>query len=225
MIRFKGRSHLKQHMPNKPIKRRFKRSYKYIFFYSVGTVRKNTKNIPQVDKMLKRGDSDCRVNDTGLVCVKWMDNRPVYFLSNHINPTLMVTVSRKQKDGTGKEVTCPEIVKKYIENMGYVDKMYMYKSLYEVERKSKKWWHRIFFYFLDLSVVKAFFSYENQTDSTNRISIKDFLYFVAVGLAEGNKSLGKKRKPSNGNELTISRFKYLLRCDVGLCLSDKKIVL
>jgi len=33
-------------------------------------------------------------------------------------------------------------VKDYNENMGFVDKADMLKALYEVNRKSRKWWHR-----------------------------------------------------------------------------------
>ena len=39
--------------------------------------------------------------------------------------------------------------------MGYVDKADMLKSLYVLDRKSKNWWHRIVFYFLDVALVNS----------------------------------------------------------------------
>ncbi|KAJ8939888.1 hypothetical protein NQ318_023228 [Aromia moschata] len=63
--------------------------------YACGTVRKGRKNLPvdfADDKQLKRGESDWRVSLDGLVCLKWMDNRPVYFLANYLDPSKMETM-------------------------------------------------------------------------------------------------------------------------------------
>ncbi|XP_046677262.1 piggyBac transposable element-derived protein 3-like [Homalodisca vitripennis] len=143
MIRFKGRSTLKQYMPLKPIKRGYKVwvradesgyifvSSKYIqaklqevkqsllgervvkdlteklsgsnhkvffdnFFSSVnllkdlqakqiqacGTIRKDRVNLPHDladDRYMVRGASDWRSTVPGIVVVKWMDQKPVYF--------------------------------------------------------------------------------------------------------------------------------------------------
>ncbi|KAF7277755.1 hypothetical protein GWI33_009177 [Rhynchophorus ferrugineus] len=111
------------------------------------------------DKMLKRGESDCRVSWDGLVCVKWTDYGAIYFLSNYLNPTAVDTTIRKKKDGTNQKVACPKIIKKYNHHMGYVGKIDM---LCEVGRKSKKWWHRILLYFIDLSVVNDFILFKKE---------------------------------------------------------------
>ena len=47
--------------------------------------------------------------------------------------------------------------KDYNKHMGYVDKADMLKSVYDLDRKSREWWHRIAFYFLDVSLVNASF--------------------------------------------------------------------
>lgn len=274
MIRFKGRSYLKQYMPNKPIKRGYKvwiradksgyacqfqiyvgkvgqlseknlgcrvvedltrtlvgkghRVYFDNFFnsidlqkkllsdmiYACGTVRKGRKNLPVDfvdDKQLKRGACDWRVSLDGLVCLKWMDNRPVYFLSNYLDPSKMETVNRKQKDGNIQQIACPELVKKYNDEMGHVDKMDMLKSLYEVDRKSKKWWHRIFFYFLDLSVVNAFILFKQRTDSNAQLNLKQFRMSVAMGLVGGDMAISKKGRPSSGS---LNHFKQTVPYEI-----------
>ena len=45
--------------------------------------------------------------------------------------------------------------------MGYVDKADMLKSLYGLDRKSKKWWHRIVFHFLDVALVNSYIILKN----------------------------------------------------------------
>lgn len=260
MIKFKGRSLLKQYMPNKPVKRGYKvwiraeesgyvcqfqiyvgkvgniternlggrvvhdltrdlvacgyhiyfdnffnsvalqKSLREEMIYACGTVRKGRKDLPKDlvdDKCLKRGDSDWRVSLDGLTFLKWMDNRPVYFLSNYLNPSNTESVQRKKKDGSSEEVSCPELVKRYNDHMGYVDKMDMLKACYEVDRKSKKWWHRIFFYFVDVSLVNAFILYTKRTDSPAKLSLKLFRLSVALGLVGAEPNSCKRGRPSS----------------------------
>ena len=125
-----------------------------------------------------------------------MDNRSVLFLINYLDPSKTETTKRKQKDGTSKQVACPEIVKRYNEHMGYVDKMDMLKSLYEVNRKSKKWWHRFFFYFVDVSLVNAFILFKKRSDSEALLSLKIFRLSVALGLIGAEQVGAKKGQPS-----------------------------
>ena len=230
MIRFKGRSTLKQYMPLKPIKRGYKvwiradesgyvcqfqiysgkvsdiaekdlgaRVVKdlsrdlvgkghHIYFdnffnsvqlekdlqsdliYACGTVRTNRKGLPadmKSDKDLpQRGDLDWRVSKDGLVFLKWKDRKIVSFLSNYHNPLDICSVPRKEKDGSSKDIPCPNIVRDYNAHMGYVDKMDMLKSIYEIDRKSKKWWHRVLWYFLDVSIVNSYILFKNRTESS-----------------------------------------------------------
>ena len=42
-----------------------------------------------------------------------------------------------------------------------VDKADMLKSLYEIDRKSPEWWHRIFFHLLDVALVNSYIIYKN----------------------------------------------------------------
>lgn len=49
--------------------------------------------------------------------------------------------------------------------MGFVDKFDHLKSIYTVDRKSKKWWHRIFFHFLDVAVINSYILHKMLTYS------------------------------------------------------------
>ncbi|XP_049779741.1 uncharacterized protein LOC126176625 [Schistocerca cancellata] len=59
------------------------------------------------------------------------------------------------KDGTITNITCPIVLKDYNSSMNYVDNFDRIKSDYAIDRKSKKWWMRLFLHFLDCSVTNA----------------------------------------------------------------------
>ena len=65
-------------------------------------------------------------------------------------------MQRKQKDAAKVTITCPQIVKDYNESMGRMDKHVMLRQLYEINRKSMKWWHRLLFGLLDMAVVDTY---------------------------------------------------------------------
>jgi hypothetical protein len=133
------------------------------------------------DKIMERGDSDWRVSTCGLTLLKWKDRKAVFFLSNFHDLSIVETISRKNKDGSQTEIACSLLVKDYNRNMGFVDKMDMLKSLYEIDRKSKKWWHRILFHFIDMALVNSFIIYKDR--SSEKIeSLKHFRLSVMMGL-------------------------------------------
>ena len=272
MIKFKGRSSLRQYMPMKPVKRGYKvwlradesgyiskfqiysgkvgeaaeknlgaRVVKelstdligkghYLYFdnffnsielqkqlqkqciYACGTARKGRKDSPldiKDDKDMQRGESDWRVSKDGLVYMKWKDKKGVLFISNHHNPTKIESVGRKQKDGTIQDVNCPSLVKDYNANMGFVDKMDMLKSIYEVDRKSKtKSWPRIFWYFVDISVVNAYIILKNLSQEKS-ISLKLFRLSVVSGLIGAEPDIPKKGRKSM-EIAAISNYKPII---------------
>lgn len=164
--------------------------------YACGTTRSNRKFLPTVlsDNVMKRGDVDFSTRSDGVSCTKWKDKRAITFLSNHHDAAEMGTIERKEKDGTKIMIQCPLIVKEYNKHMGYVDKADMLKSFYEIDRKSKKWWHRIFWHFVDVSVVNAFILYNIRHPKVTQLKL--FRLDVANGLIganQGQSALGRKR--------------------------------
>jgi hypothetical protein len=59
--------------------------------------------------------------------------------------------------------------------MGHVNKADMLKSCYEIDRKSKRWWLRIFWYFIDVTIVNTF------TLFRQRCELTEFIIAVAMG--------------------------------------------
>ncbi|XP_044755093.1 piggyBac transposable element-derived protein 4-like [Coccinella septempunctata] len=267
MIKFKGRSSLRQYMPQKPIKRGYKiwvranksgyiaefqiytgkvdsaekhlgtrvvkdltkniaGEYHKVYFdnyftsmnlmndlknskiHGCGIVRKDRKGLPKDlkrDKEMNRGDADWRITKTGIVSMKTMDKRGIYFLSNFHDPEKANSVQRKMKDGTIIEVSCPDLVRDYNENMGHVDKADMLKSLYEIDRKSKRWWLRIFWHFIDVTIVNAFVLFRKRCDCQS-LELKEFRVAVARGLI-GMHRCEKRRRRNDDYDLSHKKFK------------------
>lgn len=267
MIRFKGRSSLRQYMPNKPIKRGYKvwvrasqsgyidefqiytgkigvkaevnlgsrvvtdltrslanlnhmvyfdnyftslpllRQLRSEKIYACGTIRAKRIGIPEdlkIDKEMKRGEADWRITEDGISFVKWKDKRIVTMASNFHRPDVIGTCDRKKKDGDKETIKCPEIIKDYNSNMGFVDKADMLKTTYEIDRKSRKWWPRILWHFVDVAIVNSFIIYKERcTEST--LILKDFRLAIVTGLVGATSETPHRGRPSC--EMPVSRFK------------------
>lgn len=134
-----------------------------------GTIRNNRKGMPpnlKKDLDIVRGDFDHRFSSSGIGVFKCKDNKAVYLASNfHGNEK--TTVLRTSIDGSRSDVTCPIVVKDYNKFMGGVDHADRLRALYNVDRKSRKWWLRIFWGLLDMAFVNAFVVYCEMFESTD----------------------------------------------------------
>ncbi|XP_043473627.1 piggyBac transposable element-derived protein 4-like [Leptopilina heterotoma] len=114
--------------------------------FACGTVRSNRSKLPKSqkpDKSFKIGDYESRTSTTGLQWIKWMDKKPVYFLSNYHDPSETTVVNRRQKNGSLLPINCPVVCADYNKHMGYVDHADRLVATYKIDRKSKRWWLRI----------------------------------------------------------------------------------
>lgn len=126
-----------------------------------GTIRANRKYLPRFDASgMKRGDFQFKVKPNGVAATCWKDKRVVLMCSNNIDPTKYVEVQRKMKDGSKEAIKMPEVVKIYNNNMGFVDSADQMVSYYRLERKSKRWWLRIFWHLVQTTVVNAYIIYK-----------------------------------------------------------------
>nr|CAH7734315.1 unnamed protein product [Callosobruchus chinensis] len=258
MIKYKGRSSMKQYMPAKPTKRGYKvwvraddsgfvcefqiytgkvgdlpekdlggrvvrdltkdlknKNYKVFFdnyftsvplawdlkqdhIYCCGTLKKGKKYLPNDfidDKRLTRGQYDWRMTEDMIVCLKWKNKKPVYFLSNYHNPEEATSINRRNKDGSLQEVDCPRLVVDYNKHMGSVDLADMLKKCYAIDRKSKKWYHRIVWHFVDTTIVNAYILFQKRTSGSS-LDLKKFRINVASGLIGARYAQRRKGRKS-----------------------------
>ena len=148
--------------------------------FATGIVCPNRKHLLSLksDMELKRGKFDYRITEQLISFFKWKDNRCVHMLSNfHGNETC--TLRRREKDGNEKDVSAPKILKDYNEFMGGVDKADMFRAIYDRNKRSKKWWHRIFFALLEVALVNLFVIYQKLYE---KFSLLQFKRQVSQGL-------------------------------------------
>lgn len=176
---------------------------------SLGTVRAN--RIPQCSlkndtelKKLGRGSVDevvATVDEVDISSVRWFDNKTVTFLSTFAGSQPMSEVTRwNGKTGQYEKVACPSVVSVYNKHMGGVDLIDSLIGLYRCKIRSKKWYHRLFFHLLDMTVVNAWLLYrrhESSDRSAKTMSLLQFKSSVAEALCRtGPTSAMKRGRPS-----------------------------
>ncbi|XP_037783504.1 uncharacterized protein LOC119579664 [Penaeus monodon] len=91
--------------------------------------------------------------------------------------------------------------------MGGVDKHDMLRQLYGTNRKSMKWWHRIFFGLLDMSIVNAYDVYKETHPSLSVFSFRTELARGLLTYTKDRKARGTpKRRKTEYSIPTSVRF-------------------
>lgn len=178
--------------------------------HACGTINLTRKYLPNFkkDKDLKLGEYDWFVDQGDISIVKWRDKRIVSLLSNFHNPEDGTVVQRRSKDGSINIVSCPKVLSEYNKYMNCVDKFDQNKKSCEIIRKAHKWWHRLFFHFIDTAIVNSHVIYK-QTTETN-ITMKDFRRKISRSLV--SKTLVEKRAAQNKSKISPVELKKNKPC-------------
>ena len=146
---------------------------------------KNRKFLPtkikKLSKMSKGSVITFRKKEKMLLA--WMDKRIVFMLSTKYSNNMVDIQTRLvvllmfvyvvitfYSRGKSRVVKKPEVVAEYNQFMLGVDKIDQMMSYYSFVRKSIKWWRKVFFWLLDMSVVNSFIKQE--TENRKRFLIK-----------------------------------------------------
>ena len=153
---------------------------------AVGTAIKSRKNLPVFQDKLSRGDSEFRCNMNRTLAVRWLDTKEVLLLSNFHTNTVG-EVRKKQRDGTIINIPCPDAIWCYRQIMGGVDRADQMAGLYELDRKSTKWWKKVIYRMLAFSAVNAWVIYK-ELHRHYKKSYLDFLVELAEALIQRGES-------------------------------------
>ena len=105
-------------------------------FQVISTLRNNTKNLPPKSEFNKNSNNFAYCNEIGAMIQKFSDKKDVYFISNY-------------------DVALDDIRNIYnFQNRG-VDKMNENMSFYNIERRTVKWWKKIFFFGIEVAITNA----------------------------------------------------------------------
>jgi len=160
-------------------------------FPALGTCMKNRKDVPKFEGKLQRGASQIVGNRQGIIAIRWQDTKDFIVLSNCHKPAI-AKVKRKMKDGSLEEIDCPDAIKFYNEKMGGVDLADQMTSLYDIDRKSQKWWRKVYYKLLMMAVYNSFVVFREV--SQKKTTFFRFLVALAEALiTEGRRGVPKKR--------------------------------
>ncbi len=109
-------------------------------------------------KKMKRGDCKSMITSNSIVFI-WMDTKQVFLASNYHKDNEVVPISRRLKNGQRITIGCPKAVKDYDQFSHGVDRFSQRISCYNLDRKSKRNWLRMFIYFLNASIFNSFICY------------------------------------------------------------------
>lgn len=156
-----------------------------------GTVRKNRRGMPVFTEKLNKGDVEAK-HTQEMLALKWRDKRDVCMLSTfHKNE---VKDTGKIDRNTQAPIKKPACVLDYNINMGAVDRSDMMLSSIECLRKTLKWYKKLFFHLIDISLINAHGLY--RTHSGKNISLADFQLTVTRQIIEQH--LPPKVHPKGG---------------------------
>lgn len=175
---------------------------------ALGTVRQNRlkgSSLSQDKTLKKKGrgtfeEQQAVVDGVEVRAVKWFDNRGVIVASTFASAqpvSIAERWDRKQKRKVS--VPCPSIITLYNKFMGGVDALDALIAYYRIHIRSKKYYHRFFFHFVDMVVVNGWLLYRRDCDSMNvpRKKQKDLLAFrlsIAQALCMQGKDLSTKKR-------------------------------
>jgi hypothetical protein len=134
-----------------------------------GTVRKNRTGMPNFIDELTRGEIEYQHTDV-LLALKWFDKREVTMLSTIHEPKMVYT--GKTHYETNEPIQKPASVQEYNQNRGIVDKFDMQISAVECVRKTIKWYKKLFFHLLDVTVLNSYILHKQK--SRENIQFSDF---------------------------------------------------
>lgn len=160
---------------------------------SCGTVRKNRRGMPQLKSKLMIGKTESQYTNKMMV-LKWMDRREVYMLTTFHNNNLSAT---EKNNRNGEPIFKPECVLKYNQSMGSVDKTDMLLSSIECVRKTIKWYKKVYFHLIDLSLLNSYSVYSTITGK--KIPLAQFQLDLIKQIVEKYKTVhtSKRGRPTS----------------------------
>lgn len=115
---------------------------------ATGIVNKNRKNLPKSDN-----DEEIKIATTGKInYVNFKDKKSISCLSTRFDST-SIEIS-KESETEKKEM--PNALFQYKNFSHGVDKMNQMSSYYSISKRSVKWWKRIFYFLVDVTIYNAY---------------------------------------------------------------------
>ena len=150
---------------------------------------------------MQRGDCKSLITSNSIVFV-WMDTKHILLASNYHKEDGVVSTSRPLQNGQRTTIVCPTAIKDYNQFSHGVDLFNQRISCYNLDRKSKRNWLRIFIYFLNASIFNSFICY-NQL-AQYKLTYLNYMVSVAKSLCSFSERIHRGRPPSENKSKLAS---------------------
>ena len=125
--------------------------------------------MPIMEGKLKLSEREAQCTDK-LLAIHWKDRHDVYMLTSMSTNEMVETKKIDRK--TGQKYLKPQSVVSFNKNIGAIDKTDMLLSSTECVRRTMKWYKKLFFHVIDMSMLNAYSAYKSVT--SKHISLADF---------------------------------------------------
>lgn len=174
----------------------------------VGTVRANRlrgaeKKLKPVKLLQKEGRgsvSICTSNED-ITVSRWIDNSAVHVISSYAGKEPISTAQRfSRKDKKFIDIQRPYSIELYNKHMGGVDLMDSLVALYRNDVRNRRWYMRIFYHMLNVTVVNAWILWKWEKNES--MDLLEFKSRIATGMIyQGKAEMGKKKRGRPSDEV------------------------
>ena len=133
------------------------------------------------------------------MALQWRDKRVITVLST--SGTCNVIQVRTHR---GQLKHKPEVVQVYNDHMLGVDKMDQLASYYAFLRKSVKWWRKVLFWLLEVSVVNSYIVYKSRLQHLGQPQLTHLQYRRSLILSLVSHRLQLPQQPRPGRRVDMS---------------------
>lgn len=195
--------------------------------YSLGTIQRNritNCKLPSNKEMKKekRGSNYefvGTVRDVDISVVVWKDTKVVTLASSFVGKLPVSSVERYDKKQKKKvSVDSPAIIHEYNKHMGGVDLLDSLIGRHKIGIRSKKWYLRIFYHLIDLTIVNAWILYKRVIKSKVEkgktkekiLNLWEFRINISECLCKHGTFKNKRGRPSNeiDNSLEVKKLHH-----------------
>jgi hypothetical protein len=154
-------------------------------FYTIGTARQGRIGFPaslDIPDKGVTGTLEIRIHKEGkMAAIHWQDVKGVHFLSTCPDLVQQRSVLVERTSG-GQKVKVPmsPIQLAYASNMRGVDTQDQVRAQYSTQMSTKKWWHRLFFFGLDVAFANAYLMYKHMTLGAEKKPMDHYTFMLEV---------------------------------------------
>lgn len=179
--------------------------------YSTGTLQATRKNTPLsiVKAKLKKGETISQYSDSGIMIAKWRDKRDVLYISTQYENEMVNFINKK-----GITLRKPLPVVQYNCYMSGVDRKDQMLSYYPCERKTVRWYKKLFFHFLQIILLNSYLLYSKYSTAT-KMSFLDFRFSIIKHLLKSTQQPRKTQLVKPTMSPTGNTIHLPTKCEKG----------